>query len=494
MKNAKTYFEIVLGKYISDIGNLLEESSSREKICNLENLIGKKLPEDFVDLYSNCDGENKNVFGLFAGFKFMNIDSIANNYKALFESAYKIFSDKKDVIKEGDYRKGWVPFASDEGGSYLVLDLDPDKLGKYGQVITIDENSDISYVIANSLKEFIDFIDKSFKNKDLIISEDDEEIKVIQWQSGHLFDDIIALTNTIIEKSETFTVTGFWKDYLKHDIVDGKISREALAQRKMVFINPDKPNEFEEASLKILNHMVNLQELIIHVDTINNFSFLKDLKSLKKLIIGSKAFNETDLKYVRCITELKELTLVNMHLNDISTLQDMKSLKSLRMYNMEGFDTKGLAMLTGITALSLEKISNIELSHIGELKKLKKLELEKINMPNLNFLKHLTKLTAFKCDEKATDESSIKVFEKLIHLKELEYPIGDMEVIKNCKNLKDIIIDAPTVKHLEYLNDLNITSVMVYNASSEENAEKILEEIKKHCKLSSFGWRQDWKD
>lgn len=495
MKDSKTYFERVLGKYISDIGDLIKESSGIEKVRNLESFIGKEFPEDFVELYSNCDGENENAFGLFAGLEFLDIDLIANDYKMLLDSAYTVFSDKKDVIKEGRYRKGWLPFASDAGGSYLVLDLEPDKAGKYGQVITIDTESDISYVVANSLKEFIDFIEKSFQDSKLVVTEN-EGIKVVEWKSGHFFDDIMTLRKTVIEKPETFEVEGFWKNYLKEDLVEGKISSNELAKRRSVFIKLDNSNfnTMDELSLEILEHMPNLNELIIHGKNINNFSFLKNLVSIKKLIIGSEKFQETDLEYIRELSGLKELTLRHMTLKDIGSLNNLKLLKSLSLLKIKDFNGNGLSTLKNLTNLCLENISNIELSCVSELKKMKELELKGIEIFNLDFLKPLKKLVKFESDRKANDESNTHVFEELVNLKELLYPIGDMEIIKNCAKLKQLAVDVPKIKNLHYLEMLNITSVTLHNASSKENAEETIQKISNHCKLASYGWQVTWED
>lgn len=125
---------------------------------------------------------------------------------------------------------------------------------------------------------------------------------------------------------------------------------------------------------------------------------------------------------------------------------------------------------------------------------MKDLELKEIEIHNLDFLKSLKKVVRFKSDRKADDESNIHVFEELVKLKELEYPIGDMEIIKNCIELKELTVDAQNIKNLHCLEMLNITRVTVYNATSEEDAEETIQKISKYRKLSSYGWQVTWKE
>lgn len=91
------------------------------------------------------------------------------------------------------------------------------------------------------------------------------------------------------------------------------------------------------------------------------------------------------------------------------------------------------------------------------------------------------------------DEYNIGNFKEMEKLKELIYPIRDMKIIKNCINLRTIGVDASKLENLEYIRGLNITSITIFNATSEENAQAVVSEFKKYCKLQSYGWQQTWK-
>ena len=302
--------------YIPNIRQLLNPAADNVIIDKLESICGKKLPEAFRNLYLEHNGEGEMIFGIMAGFRWMDIDSIIGEWSSLQKSEYDIISDKDGLIKDGKYKKGWIPFAEDCGGSFLAIDLEPGVRGIYGQIITIDHDSDISYVVSESLTTFLEFIENSFNKCDMNICEDDD-VKVIKWKNGHFFDDVIALTGTLIEKS-VFPVNEFWAEYFRDELIDGCISNETLAKKRTVFIRADKAKKFGEISLDILKIMTNLKELIIHADNISDFEPIKDIPSLAKLVVSSKSFKESDLKYIVNAKKLKELTLVNNTLEDIS--------------------------------------------------------------------------------------------------------------------------------------------------------------------------------
>lgn len=480
----------MIKKYVPNIEECLNAPVENKKIDELEAISGKNIPECFRKLYLGHNGENEMVSGVMAGFRWMNIESIISNWKLLQNSAYDITSALEGIIQDGEFKKGWIPFAEDCGGSFLVMDLEPGIKGTSGQIITIDNDSSISYVVSENIQMFFEFIEKNFENGNLNTWQDGN-VKIIDWKQGHLFDNAIALNSTMIKRIN-IPVSGFWAEYYKEDIVDGCISTEKLAKNKMLFISKDISNKHGEISLEILTNMINLTELIIHADTISDFKQIENIPSLKKLVIGSKSFRENDLEYIVRLKELKELTLVNLTLNDIGILQNIKTLKCLRLININELDCRCIGGLKNLKELSLENTKCDDLSYLSSLEKLTKLELQEINIPNLSFLRDLKKLTVFEADRGAQDEFEINIFEEMKDLKTLIYPIGDINVINKCVKLQAIGIDAVRLRALELLDNLNITDITIFNASSEENAKSLVLDLEKHCKLRSYGWRQTW--
>jgi len=337
---------------------------------------------------------------------------------------------------------------------------------------------------------FFEFIENSFKNGAMNILKDDD-VKVIQWKTGHLFDDVIALKGTTIEKSY-IPISGFWKDYFEDEVVDGSISTEILSKKRMIFIKADMGKNFGIISLDILKNMSNLKELIIYADEIDSFKPIKDIPSLAKLVVGSKSFKDSDLEYIVSSPQLKELTLVKLTLNDIHMLQNIKTLKRLRLYKIDTIDISTIRNLKNLTELSLEDMEVGDLSYLSALNKLTKLELKEVSIPNFSWLQGLKKLTVFETDRRAEDESNIEIFWEMEKLQELIYPIGDMKILKDCTNLRTVGIDASRFESLDRISGLNITSITIFNATSEENAKYIVAEFQKHYKLQSYGWQQTW--
>ncbi|MBY3620581.1 SMI1/KNR4 family protein [Acinetobacter sp. CUI P1] len=488
------YFLIeTLKSHIPSIETLLNPAVEESEINLFESLMNCKFPEDFRKLYMNSNGEGELVFGVMAGLHWMNIESIVSNWKSLLKSAYDIISSKADIIKEGNYREGWIPFAEDGGGSYLAIDLDPGEKGIYGQIITIDHNSQFSYVIAESLGHFFEFIDSSLRNGSIGIREEDDVI-ILSRERGSLLDDILALTKMDNEENSLIPVSGFWEEYFKDDVESGFVSSETLKTKIMVFIGANQAQKYGVISLDILTHMVNLKELIIHADEITNFDVLKRLPSLTKLVIGSKSFKESDLEYLVSLDELRQLTLIGLPFNDIHKLKDIKKLQSLRLYRMNSIDSELIGTIKNLKELDLEEMEVGDLRYISNLSKLIKLKLKQVTIPNLSFLKGLRNLTFFETDSCAKDESHLELLGELKMLKQFTYPVGDLSVFKNCMSLKQIGVDASRFKGLEEISDCKIVDITIFHATSEENAKSVVAEFNKYFKIQSYGWQVTWKD
>lgn len=482
-----------LKSHIPDVDNLLNPGAGEAELNRAESLMDCEFPEEFRKLYLKQNGEGDRVFGVMSGFSWMTLQSVTGNWEALQNSAYDMISGKPDAVKEGGYRKGWIPFAEDGGGSYLVMDLEPGVKGSYGQIITIDRNSNISYVIAESLGHFVEFIESGFRNGDLHTSEEDEAI-VIHRKHGHLFDDVLALTKTGTENNSLTPVSGFWEEYFAKDQKAGFISAKILNKQRMVFIRADAARKYGAVSLDILTHMQNLKELIIHADEVTNFEVLGQLPALTKLVIGGKAFKDSDLAYLAHLEDLRELTLTGLTVKDIHKLKDIKKLKSLRLNRVESIDCNAIGTLVNLTELSLDELEAGDLSYLSNLRKLKKLELHKVSIPGLAFLKDLKNLTLFETDRCAEDESDIDALGGMLKLQEFTYPVGDLTIFKNRTSIRHIGVDALRFSGLEEISGCNITGITIFHAASEESANAVVAEFKKYFSLQSYGWQVTWKE
>ncbi|MGN7762966.1 SMI1/KNR4 family protein [Paenibacillus sp. 22594] len=489
-KNESCLIEI-LKLHIPDVEDLLNPAAEEAEINHAESMMNCRFPDDFRQLYMKHNGEGEQVFGVMAGFSWMALQSVTASWRGRQNSGCDIISGKPDAVQEGEYRKGWVPFAEDGGGSFLVMDLEPGVKGSYGQIITLDRNSNISYVISESLGHFFEFIESGFSNGE-INAIDEEEVILIHRKQGHLFDDMLALTTMEDEKNSLIPISGFWAEYFEDDHEGGYISAETLSKQRMVFIRPDLARKHGAVSLDILAHMPNLKELIIHADEIANYDVLKQLSGLTKLVIGGQSFKESDLEYLVSLEELRELTLVRLSLRDAHKLRDVKKLKYLSLSKIDSMDCKAIGALVNLTELSLEELEVGDLSYISNLKKLKKLELKKVTIPDLAFLKDLRNLTTFKTDRCVKDESKNTVLGELQKLEEFTYPVGDLTLFKNCTSLREIGVDASRFSGLEEISGCSITGITIFQATSEEHANSVVAEFNKYFNLQSYGWQVNW--
>lgn len=82
------------------IENLLNPAVEEAEINRVEGMMNCVFPDDFRSLYMKHNGEGDRVFGVMAGFSWMTLQSVMDNWRALQDSAYDIISDKSDVVFE----------------------------------------------------------------------------------------------------------------------------------------------------------------------------------------------------------------------------------------------------------------------------------------------------------------------------------------------------------------------------------------------------------
>lgn len=184
-------FVSILIQYLPNADKSFGKNTNTAVLNEINAIVKNKLPEDFINFYSEVNGE-ENPIGSILGFTLMPLEQIRMEYDHLCNSSYplNITSHSEGVIQEGKYNSMWIPIASDAGGSFFALDLDPGVNGVIGQIITIDHESDISYVVANSFRELLmDVIPNELQGGNFDV-DDEEEPEMFEWTSGHYFNDI----------------------------------------------------------------------------------------------------------------------------------------------------------------------------------------------------------------------------------------------------------------------------------------------------------------
>jgi cell wall assembly regulator SMI1 len=135
-----------------------------ENIHSLELLIGKKLPQDFVDAYLIADGSAKGSVRLFNGLSLLSIAEIVQLWQAMKEiKASGVFTkDRKEILADADtavksdwWNEGWLPITNNMSGDYTIIDLAPNEAGTYGQVFQYWHDSSHRTLEATSFKNWM---------------------------------------------------------------------------------------------------------------------------------------------------------------------------------------------------------------------------------------------------------------------------------------------------------------------------------------------------
>ena len=161
-------------EYIDDYQEI--EGASEEEISAFEEKFGITLPEDVKELYRYKNGskyfsilpcvidEREMAFCLMSlqGIEkakkyFQNRDALLTEFSKHFTSE-DIEKMKDSRIKPYLFNKKWIPFAEYCDSCFLMLDFDPDKEGKEGQIICYIHDPDEVIYAAESLTKLIEGI------------------------------------------------------------------------------------------------------------------------------------------------------------------------------------------------------------------------------------------------------------------------------------------------------------------------------------------------
>lgn len=478
----KSMFKL-LEEYIPDIRDRLNKGVGESDIKKIEELSGYDMPRCLKDIFSVANGEKELVLWMM-GFEQMTIDMIIDEYEYLTKNCenYDIVSDKPGYISEGSYSEGWIPFASDGSGSFILLDLCPDTKGSVGQIISLDNDCKESYVIADSLEAFLKLIGDSLGNGDLkVVGEE----SFIQWRDGHLFDDIEELLIGECEDDEFIILDPYFVEHLGAE--NNGMYKSQLAKVKEITIK-DIDNRYGVVSLEPLAYMTNLKSLVFYSDADD----IDAIIGLEKLTyIAFVGMNLLDDKWYNLskIENLKEISIHSSVIEDLSYLKANKKLKSMRLAIIDYRVLQSVAELVQLKELKLEMVAVLDTSYLSKLKKLTKLELSaKTPLMNLDFLKNLKNLKEFKVEDRAMDEKGIIDIADLSKMVYLNYPIDDLSLVKGLEKLKEIKIDANTYCNGESLSKTNVSSLVIVGARDSDHVESIVEEIEEYRNIVSYQW------
>ncbi len=411
----------ILKKYIPDLESYLNSGATEEELNCLESLISLRLPESFRTLYKLYNGEKSENFGFMFGFKWLSLDDIVREYQLNKEANYdenncfsnNIISYEYGVIKEKYFHMGWIPFASDSGGNYFGLDLDPGCNGRWGQIINFGRDEHSMFAIQPNFESLISMLVDEFKsgdcrfilcrNEELNLNEgDDEEFEeydreythVSYGGGGHFFDNLKQIYHDknreihhkireLFENSNGI-LNETWKKFFNID------HTSTIEQYRDIF-SCRHFNARAADTLPPMQYFVDLRELILSSAKIKELSFLSNLHLLKKLYIGNTGVK--DISPISTLANLNELSMEGLKIEDLSPLIKCKNLRNLNINGLQSPD----------------------IETVGQIKNLRELNMSGIKVHSLFFLKNLTHLQSIHFDD--PEDDCYDVFTELKELK-----------------------------------------------------------------------------
>ena len=150
--------------------------ASQEEIEAFEKKFSIKLPKDFKELYSYKNGSKyfsilpSVIHDAEMSFSLMSLEQMEKT-KQYFQNRDALLTEFPDFFTEDEiekmrdsrvkpylFHKQWIPFAEYCDSCFLMLDFDPDKEGKVGQILCYIHDPDEVIYAAAGLSEFVDEI------------------------------------------------------------------------------------------------------------------------------------------------------------------------------------------------------------------------------------------------------------------------------------------------------------------------------------------------
>ena len=175
----------------------LNSPATAEELKSFEDYLGCDLPQDFKDLYRWHNGMNDkdNVGSLFQGMELLSLDNIKTWRSGFENEEAPLEHTDSQVKKDNAFNNKWIKFSDDGGRTGLYLDLDPTELGTVGQIIFVDLDYDVGFLVAKSMINLVSVFLNDLNNQFYFLSEDaldddqefleaDPTIDIVNWNDS----------------------------------------------------------------------------------------------------------------------------------------------------------------------------------------------------------------------------------------------------------------------------------------------------------------------
>lgn len=138
----------------------LNPPATDAQIRELEKTIGAQLPADFVEFLKVHNGQAGRAEPLFEGYRFLSSGEIAKESKLwsnlLNTGAFKGFKpEPQSGVTAAWWSDLWIPFAANDEGDCICLDVEPAAEGAKGQVIQVWHDDGSREILAESFGKFV---------------------------------------------------------------------------------------------------------------------------------------------------------------------------------------------------------------------------------------------------------------------------------------------------------------------------------------------------
>ncbi len=481
-----------ISKEIPEVTLLLEKGADENQIKELTKRLEVEVPKSLVELYTLYNGEKQDL-GFMAGFEFLSIEKLLNEYAFLAHVEEELDIIGTDYIQQKPIAQcKWVPLAFDASRCYIAMDLSPAHTGKMGQIISIDFDNNHSYLLAESLDDFFKKVTKWLQEGKLIVNKE-EETPYITEKSGHLFNDIVdyAFINEpdseiLVPIKDEFWLKRYEQKLKKDELGETCVSNKVLTRETGYILIQN-----EILSCEPLRYMDNIKKVIIHNSELHQFECIAKMSNLNTICIGSCIIIDGDLSLLKDCQTLKELRVADVaNAQNLYKLTNLPRLKSLSIGSLSDFDPTIIGDFKNLITLKIDTMEIEDFSFINKLTKLKKLNLSRNRLKNLDFLFNLEQLEVFELLQVALDEEGLKAVPKLTKLKEFIYPVRNLEIYRDHPTLKNPGFVLNSGHSFEVFAGTKVDSFTLIgneNKITREDTNKVAEDMGHYVELFSYG-------
>ena len=197
---------------------------------------------------------------------------------------------------------------------------------------------------------------------------------------------------------------------------------------------------------------------------------IAELKNLRHLSITISNYDDIDLSPLGSLTQLQELSMLFIGSGDVD-LSFIKNLQDIKSIYFEGYDGDSdlsiFADLMWLRNLSVEYLTDVDLSHLSQCVNLREIHIIGQSIRNVESLSHLTQLESLYLwdngwwlwyrddDEKSPmDLSALTGLSELRSLYLINIKITDVEPLAELHDLKFIMLAGTDVRSEEHTSEL----------------------------------------